>query len=110
MKNKHYKFGNAMKNLRESKGLTQEQLAAKIEKSTSAVGQFERGINRPNFATLEKIINVLDADANLLFEREEKSYPKEALMIAYMLSSMSSEEKDIIGNMLSELARIMKYD
>lgn len=108
MTNKYDKFGGTLKELRENKRLTQEQFAALIGKSVPAIGQFERGEIRPNFATLEKIIDVLDADVNLLFARESANYPKEAIKIAHLLSSISDEQREAFGNLLIGVAEVLK--
>ena len=48
-------------------GLSQEQLAEKIDKSTSFIGQVERGECFPKFETLQALIACLGIDANELF-------------------------------------------
>lgn len=48
-------------------GLSQEQLAEKIDKSTSFIGQVERGECFPKFGTLQALIACLGIDANELF-------------------------------------------
>ena len=67
-------FGHKLRELRENKGLTQEQLAERVGITANAVGQFERGKIFPNYETTANIINVLDIDANLLFSRVCKWY------------------------------------
>lgn len=52
---------------RHDMGLSQEQLAEQIDKSTSFIGQLERGECFPKFETLQALIACLGIDANELF-------------------------------------------
>lgn len=45
--------------LRKQKGLTQEELAAALGVSTSAVGNWEAGLRRPRYETLRRLASVL---------------------------------------------------
>lgn len=54
-------LGRALKDLRKSRGFTQEGLAAAIGKSREAVKQFERGTSRPALGTLFDLLEALDA-------------------------------------------------
>lgn len=45
--------------LRKKKGLTQEELAAQLGVSTSAVGNWEAGLRRPRYETLRRLAEVL---------------------------------------------------
>ena len=61
------RLAEEMKRRRKEMGITQEQLAEMIEKSTAFVGQLERGVTRPKIDTLELIITKLSLDARYLF-------------------------------------------
>lgn len=54
------KIGKAMKVLRELKGLTQDEMAEKLEMTTNGYTQIERNIGNPNLPKIEKIANVFD--------------------------------------------------
>lgn len=56
--------GQRIKQAREAKGLTQEQLAEKVNLSASHMSVIERGIKPPKLETFVEIANVLGADAN----------------------------------------------
>lgn len=99
-------FGHKLRELREEKSLTQEQLAEKIGVSTNAVGQFERGKIFPNYETITTIINVLDVDANLFFSRDAIDYPDEAKWIAKIIVKLTPEERKNFGKVLEGLAKI----
>ena len=55
--------------LRESKGLTQSQLADKLGVKPNTISNYEKGNSTPDFKTLEKIINIFDINAHqILFQ------------------------------------------
>ncbi len=56
----NYKFGNLICNMRESHGLTQKELAKKLDVSDKAVSKWENGQAIPRMETLEKIAATLD--------------------------------------------------
>ena len=64
-----YKFlGKRIKFLRESKGLTQENLADKTGLSLDYIGKIEVNINEPGFKSLIKIANALEVHIKDLFD------------------------------------------
>jgi len=107
MKRTSDKFGSALKSLRQHRKLTQEQFATLIDKSVTAVSQYERGENHPNYETLMKIINVLDADANLLFGKTAPTYSAEAIALSNLLLELSNVEREKFGSFLLETAKLM---
>lgn len=56
--------GQRIKQAREAKGLTQEQLAEKVNLSASHMSAIERGVKQPKLETFVEITNVLKIDAN----------------------------------------------
>ena len=55
-------FGPFLRQLRAEAGLSQEQLAARLGTTQSAVARWERGRGRPRLETLERLAVVLQAD------------------------------------------------
>ena len=55
-------LGNQIRELRKSKGLSQEQLALQAEVDRSYVGGIERGERNVSFLTLVKIADCLECD------------------------------------------------
>jgi transcriptional regulator with XRE-family HTH domain len=58
--------------IREAKGLTQEQIAEKLEIAPSTYGDIERGENDLKLSKLQKIAEVLEIKLSELFELNEK--------------------------------------
>lgn len=56
--------GQRIKQARGAKGLTQEQLAEKVNLSASHMSAIERGVKQPKLETFVEIANVLKIDAN----------------------------------------------
>lgn len=53
-------IGERIKEIRKRKGMTQGELAEKIETTPQNVSQYERGIRNPKYKTLSKIAAALD--------------------------------------------------
>lgn len=63
-------FGRRLQQLRVAKGVTQEELAARVELTVESISNMERGIHGPSFDNLEKITLALNIPAKSLFEFE----------------------------------------
>jgi len=64
------KFGKRLKLMRKVRGLTQEQLAEKLDLSVEMVSFMERGIHAPSFETLGRLSEVLQLPVQDLFAFE----------------------------------------
>ncbi len=60
------KFGKQLQEVRKSKGVTQEELAAKLFMHKNYVGLIERGERNPTIRTLYKIAKALKVNASEL--------------------------------------------
>lgn len=59
-------FGQRLRSLRQSKGLTQRQLADRLGISASAVGMYEQGRREPDNMLLSELCRVLDTTTDYL--------------------------------------------
>lgn len=66
-------LGKILKELRKLRGLTQEDLAMQTGRSVDAVSQWERGINWPNFETIERLAKALDVPVKAFFDDKEET-------------------------------------
>jgi transcriptional regulator with XRE-family HTH domain len=73
------KLGEAIKELRKSKGLKQKELAAKVGVSANAICKIEKGETKPQKETLDKIIDTLEITESylLFFALEVKDIPED---------------------------------
>ena len=60
------KFGERLKNFREQKNLTQEELASLSGISARSIQRYENGTNRPRVEATEKIAKALDIQVDVL--------------------------------------------
>lgn len=56
-----------IKNFREFKGITQQDLAARLGKSKNVISNWERGDNSPNLDEVEKLCQIFEVTPNQLF-------------------------------------------
>ncbi len=60
------KFGQKLQQVRKSKGVTQEELAAKVSMDRTYIGLIERGGRNPTVRTLYKIAKALKVNSSEL--------------------------------------------
>ncbi len=59
-------FGEKIKELRLSKGLTQKQLAKELEQAQSTIFYWEQNKQEPNISSLKKLCEFFDVSADFL--------------------------------------------
>lgn len=69
-------FGERLKEARTLRGLTQKQLAEKLNIGSTTVTEYEKNNSEPNMLTISKIMEILEVDANFLFRDETKELYK----------------------------------
>ena len=60
------KLGNKIRQMRSKSGLTQEQLAEKVDITLEYISQIERGLKTPSMQVFIKLVEVLDVSADYL--------------------------------------------
>ncbi|MDM8128951.1 helix-turn-helix transcriptional regulator, partial [Paraclostridium benzoelyticum] len=65
-------FAERLKQLRESKGLKQIELAKKLNLTSAALSQYEKGIREPNSEMLKKIADYFNVSTDFLLGRIDK--------------------------------------
>lgn len=68
----HAALGQAVEELRREAGLTQEQLADRIDSEFPPVGKLERGVSNPTFSSLVRVAAGLGVDLTELIKRYDK--------------------------------------
>ena len=93
--------GQNIKNIRKSKGITQEQLAENLNKSINMISLLENGSSGASEPTIVDICNSLKVDANSIFNGllTYKVEEKDKYIIDN-LSVFSNEDKDIVINLM----------
>ena len=90
-------FAQMLKYFREREGLTQRELAEKLQMSAGAIGMYESGKRHPNFEDEEAIADFFNVDLNTLRGRriDETDYDSEIVQRAmkyYELYSQATPE------------------
>ena len=91
-------FGKKLKEIRESKGLTQQELAELCDMQTNSIGMIEIGQRAASFATVEILADKLGVDYNELFNFKEQ-YSMER-SDDKLISDLYKEVKNFDNNML----------
>jgi transcriptional regulator with XRE-family HTH domain len=65
------KFGQVLKSLRKTKGLSQEEFALNICLHRTYISQLERGIKSPSLRTIERVCRELDISLSKFMELVE---------------------------------------
>ncbi|AJE12370.1 XRE family transcriptional regulator [Clostridium botulinum] len=67
-------FGDRLRELREEKQLTQEELGKLLNVSRQAVSSYEKGENEPTIDALVKIANIFNVSLDYLLGRTKERY------------------------------------
>lgn len=88
------KFGKRVRELRRSKGITQEQMAETINIEPPNISKMENGLHFPQPDKIEKIANALDVSVQDLFDFEHIKKKQE--LIKYIESTIKNlDTKDL---------------
>lgn len=94
--------GRRIKNLRKSRGLTQEAFADKVGLSYRSIADIERGYRGTSIDALIVMSKELDTTLDYLIlgnVKQEKEYSEEIFIIS-LLSGKSEEQKILAGKIL----------
>ena len=69
------KFGNVLRQVRNAKGLSQEDLAVRLEISRSHIGRLETGEKQPSLKMLFRLADALEISASAIISEMEKERP-----------------------------------
>ena len=99
----HRRFGDHLRRLRNSKGLTQEELAERSDLSVDAIRRIERGAFSPSLDTLGKLTVGLDVSLKTLFHSFERERSDQVAEICDFLSSRSGREVQLAWRVLQAM-------
>ena len=109
----NYKLlGQSVRKYRKLKGYTLEQLAERLDVSTTFIGQIERATGKPSLETLVKIANALEVSTDtLLFgDLSAKAGSSHFLKkVEEMTEDFTHKERDLLLKNI-EILRSMKGD
>ena len=100
--NKKQMIGARIKEIRNKKGLTQEQLSEKTEINPKYLSSIERGNENPTLNTLIKLSESLEVDLGKIFSFIQIEDPRERKsMITSLLDEAGNEELKLAFKVLS---------
>lgn len=91
-------FGQRLRELRNQRGISQNELSKHIGVSKSSVNMYERGEREPGFETLEAIADFFNVNMDYLLGRE-----LEVSLIGGCLEDLSDTDREL---MLAEIKRM----
>ena len=98
--------GNNIKTIRLSKGMTQEQLAERLDRSVNFVSLIELGKSGMSVPTIIDICNILEIDVNCIFkgliDYEMKENDKNIIDNILILSN---EDKEVVEHLIEHLIK-----
>lgn len=89
-------FGEALKEARKSKKMTQKDLAALLGKTGNSVCEWEKGRSSPSAEDLEKICQILNVSASSLIGGRKPGLNEEEQRLLAQFRFMTREQKDLI--------------
>jgi len=102
-------LGERIRTMRESRGMTQVQLAEMMNISRSTIGMYERDEREPNLDTIEELADIFNVPMSALTDRNEEKpdlvvEPKIA-ELNHLFSLLPDAEQDQILALVRTLAR-----
>ena len=94
-------IGDKIKKARESKGLTQKEVALSVNMDQSQYSKIEKGKTDPSSSTLQKIASSLGLTLSELFAsddifKEESSYDKSLMEKLRLIDMLDEDEKKAV--------------
>ena len=102
-------MGRRIKELRETKGLTQAQLAELIGKTVETVSNFERGRTLPGILTLESVARQIGVPLKEFFDdapvsaQQDKPVSRNATIIMNSIDLLPEDDLEIIAGVVQVL-------
>ena len=83
-------FSDRLKESRTNANLTQEQLAEKLGIAKSTLSGYENGSREPAISTIAKMLDILNVDANYLYQDEVQNLTDVVVDIAEKMNFIKS--------------------
>lgn len=107
-------IGSRIKERREELGITQTELAKRLGVSKGAIGNYETDANSPRASTMYKIFEILQCDANYLYqdeigERDTIVPPAADRKLLSLLHQLNDEGQEKLIDYADDLVMSGKY-
>ena len=102
-------FAQRLATLRKEKGLTQQQLADRIQSHVQQLKRYEAGSSQPTLDVIRKLAVVLGVTSDqLLFGKNERGPDEELRLQFEAVSQFDAEEKQVVRSLLEGM--ILKHE
>lgn len=92
-----YDFGVVLQKLRKERGMTQEQLARKINKESSIISRYEKNLQSPTFETVRSFAEIFNVSMDYLSGMEKS--------VSISTVNLSSKQADLLRCLADEFRR-----
>ncbi|MCL2161421.1 MAG: helix-turn-helix domain-containing protein [Betaproteobacteria bacterium] len=101
-------IGRAIARQRLRSGLTQEEVAERLEIGSEAVSRIERGIVIPNIARLFEFASIFECEAAELLTETSSRPVDQATHISRLLVSMNQTDRQLVVEIVERLSERLK--
>ena len=100
-------IGETIASLRKKKGITQNELAEKMNVTDKAVSKWERDLSCPDINTISKLADILDVSVEELLEAKKKDYSntkiKDLINLIFKAGSLAMGLAVVVLNILNQI-------
>ena len=100
-------IGEMISSLRKEKGMTQNELAEKMNVTDKAVSKWERDLSCPDINTISKLANILDVSVDELLQAKKKENSntklKELINLIFKAISLAMGIAVVVLNILDKI-------
>ena len=82
---------DSIRNFRKARGLTQEELAVRLNVVRQTVSKWEKGISVPDADTLQKLADILEVSVSQLLRGDPEQSPQQRDEIAQQLARINEQ-------------------
>ena len=98
------RVGQRLREFRRTNGLTQEALAASVERSVDAISALERGVALPSFEMLARLGEVLKVPLSSFFDQEGEDDPERTAQLARLTAEATRLTNDELAIAIEQVA------
>lgn len=88
-------FGLQLRAIRTGLNWSQNQLAEATSLSVEAISNLERGLNKPSYATLEKLAKALNVPIRHFFEFDDRDPARSQLIASLLAYARQMDDRDL---------------
>lgn len=101
-------LGNAIVERRKALGMTQSELANRLDMAPDALSRIENGFVAPRFSRIEEIARSLDCSVAELFRERSDSLKAKSDCIADIISPLSPDKQEEVISLVSHFVSILR--